>query len=117
MSMTGKGWLAWMVLGSWVAPLALAAALAPGNQPACPEHAPPLCESARASLYEAQSAVAEAAARKALWSTAAAALRDARGAFAQGNYQVALRAAATAIEQARMGIAQSAYPAFPFPSY
>src|SRR5437867_4192039 len=116
--MTGKGWLVSMVSGNWVAPLTLAAALTPGaSWLACPDGAPPLCEMARASLAEAQTAVDAAAARRALWSTAADALREARGAFGQGDYQAARQAAAIAIEQARMGIAQTAYPMFPFPSY
>ena len=116
--MTGKGRLASIVTGCWITPLALAAALTPSaNRLVCPADAPPLCEIARASVAEAESAVAAAATRHALWTTAVEALRDAQGAFVQGDYQGARRAAATAIEQARMGIAQSAYPTFPFPSH
>jgi hypothetical protein len=107
--MTGKSGLVLFISASWVAPVALAGALAPGSDRlACPEDAPPLCGVAQSSLV--------AAARKALWSTAADALRDARGAFVQGDYQKAQRAAGIAIEQARMGIAQTAYPMFSFPS-
>ena len=116
--MTQKGGLVLLVSASWVAPLALAATLTPGgNRLACPQDAPPQCGVARSSLAEAESAVAAAAARRALWSTAAEALRDAQGAFVRGDYQAAQRAAGTAIEEARMGIAQTAYPKFPFPSY
>jgi hypothetical protein len=107
--MTRKSGLVLFVSASWVVPVALAGALAP-------QDAPPLCGVAQSSLAQAESAVAAAAARKALWSTAADALRDARGAFVQGDYQKAQRAAGIAIEQARMGIAQTAYPMFPFPS-
>ena len=115
--MTGKGWLPSIVMGSWIAPFALATALtSAANRLPCPADAPPPCEAARASLAEADSALAAAAARRALWTTAAEALRDAQSAFAQGDYQGAQRAATTAIEQARMGIAQSAYPTFLFPS-
>ena len=116
--MTGKAGLVFLVSASWAASLALAATLTPGSdQLACPRDAPPLCGVARSSLAEADSAAAAAAARRALWSTAADALRDAKAAFVRGDYQVAQRAAQTAIEQARMGIAQTAYPMFPFPSY
>ena len=116
--MTCKGTLVLLFSVSWVAPLALAAAVTPGgDQPACPEDAPPLCGIARASLAEAESAVEMAAARGALWSTAAEALRDAQGAFVHGDYQAAQHAAGTAIQQARLGIAQTAYPMFPFPSH
>ncbi len=116
--MTEKGGLVLFVSATWITPLALAAALTPaGDRFACPQDAPPLCSAARSSLAEAESAVTAAAARRALWSTAAEALRDAQGAFVQGDYPAAQRAAVTAIEQARMGIAQTAYPMFPFPSY
>jgi len=116
--MTWKGGLALLIFASWVAPLAPAAAVTPGgDRLACPENAPPLCRIARTTLAEAESAVEAAAARRALWTTAAEALRDAQGAFLQGDYPAAQRAAGTAIEQARMGIAQSAYPMFSFPSH
>ena len=116
--MNGKGRFVWIVTGCWITPLALAAALTPsGNRLVCPVDAPSLCEVARTSVAEAESAVAAAATRRALWTTAADALRDAQGLFVQGDYQGARRSAATAIEQARMGIAQSADPTFPFPSY
>jgi hypothetical protein len=117
--MTSKGGLVLLIFTSWVvAPLALTAAVTPrGDQLACPEDAPPLCGIARATLAEAESAVEAAAARRALWSTAAEALRDARGAFVQGDYQAAQHAAGTAIRQARLGIAQTRYPMFPFPNH
>jgi hypothetical protein len=116
--MTWKGGLVLLVSASWLAPVALAAALAPGgDRLACPQGAPPSCGVAQSSLAEAESAVAAAAGRKALWSTAAEALREAQGAFVQGDYEAAQRAAGTAIEQARMGVAQTAYPMFPFPSH
>lgn len=116
--MTWKGGLVLLVFASWVGPLALAAAVTPGgDRLACPEDAPPLCAIARATLAEAESAVEAAAARRALWSTAAEALRDAQGAFVQGDYQAAQHAAGTAIQQARLGIAQTRYPMFPFPSH
>jgi hypothetical protein len=115
--MSGKGGLVLLVSG-WVTPLALAAALTPqGSRFACPEGAPPLCESAQANLAEAESAVEAAAARRSLWTTATEALRDAQGAFARGDYATAQRAAGLAIQQARLGVAQSAYPRFPFPSH
>jgi hypothetical protein len=116
--MTGKGRLAWVIAGCWITSLALAATLTPpGNRLVCPADAPPLCEIARARVAEAESAVAAAATRRALWTTAMEAFRDAQSAFVQGDYQGARRAAAAAIEQARMGMAQGAYPTFPFPSH
>ena len=116
--MTGKSGLILLVLASWIAPLAPAAPLTPGgDRLACSVSAPPACQIAQSSLVAAEAAVKAATARKALWSTAAEALRDAEGAFAQGDYQAAQRAADTAIEQAQLGIAQTAYPMFPFPSY
>jgi hypothetical protein len=100
------------------APLALAAGLAPaGDVLACPQDAPPRCEASRSSLLQAQSAVQAAAARRALWTTAADALHEAQGAFLQGDYEGAQRAADIAIQQSRLGIAQSGYPMFPFPSH
>ncbi len=100
------------------APLALAAGLAPADDGfACPKDAPPRCEPARSGLVQAQSAVQAAAARKALWTTAADALHEAQGAFLHGDYESAQRAADIAIQHARLGIAQSAYPMFPFPSH
>jgi hypothetical protein len=115
--MTWKGALVLLIFANWVAPLAPAAAGTPGgDRLACPEDAPPLCGIARATLAEAESAVESAAARRVLWSTAAEALRDARAAFVQGDYQAA-HAAGTAIQQARLGIAQTRYPMFPFPSH
>jgi hypothetical protein len=116
--MTGKSGLILLVLASWIGPLAPAAPLTPGGDRfACSVSAPPACQIAQSSLVEAEAAVQTATARKALWSTAAEALRDAEGAFAQGDYQAAQRAADTAIQQAQLGIAQTAYPMFPFPRY
>jgi hypothetical protein len=105
-----------LVMAGFSALLALTAALASTNDEfVCPKDAPSLCESARVSLAKARSAVQSAADRRALWTTAAEALRDAQGAFLHGDYPGAQRAADTAIRQARLGIAQGAYPAFPFP--
>src|SRR6202008_3344196 len=70
-SMTRKGGPVLFVSASWVAPIALAGAFDPGSDRlACPQDAPPLCAVAQSSLAQAESAVAAAAARKALWSTA-----------------------------------------------
>ncbi len=116
--MAWKDRLVLLVTVSWVASTTLAAPLTSGSdRRACPQDAPPLCGVAQSSLSEAETVVAAAAARRALWTTAADALRDAQGAFVQGDYEAARRAAGIAIEQARMGIAQTAYPMFPFPSY
>jgi len=107
--------LALIALG---APMTLGWRLAPaGDEAACPKDAPPRCEPARSRLAQAQSAVQEAAERRALWTTASDALHQAQGAFVRGDYDSAQRSADFAIEQARLGIAQRAYPMFPFPSH
>jgi hypothetical protein len=100
------------------APLALGYGMALASDSfACPKDAPPRCESARSSLKEAQSAVEAAASARALWTTAVEALREAQGAFLRGDYEGAQGAADIAAQQARLGIAQSAYPILPFPSH
>ena len=86
------------------------------DQIACPDRAPPACEAARLALRDAQSAVQAATARKALWTTAADALTEAQAAFLKGDYAAANRAAHSAVEQARLGVAQTQYPMFPLPS-
>ncbi|HTS52641.1 MAG TPA: hypothetical protein VMH26_05150 [Burkholderiales bacterium] len=86
------------------------------DAPACPDGAPPACEAARLALADAQSEVQAAAARKALWTTAADALNEAQARFLKGDYAAANRAAHTAIEHSRLGIAQIQYPRFPLPS-
>jgi len=97
--------------------MALALASAPSDDGlVCAKDAPPACESARSRLAEAQSVVQAAAARGALWTTALEALQEARGAFVERDYGGAQRAAQTAAELARLGIAQTAYPLFQFPS-
>jgi len=116
--MNGRNMAAALALFTLSVPWALGCGLALADDAfACPKEAPPQCESARSSLTEAQSAVQAAAARRALWTTAADALDEAQSAFLRGNYEVARRAAEIAMEQARLGIAQSDYPMFPFPSH
>jgi len=117
MTMTGKSKLIRVISASWLAPLALVATVTSGgDRAACSASAPPSCQTARAQLVAAESAVETATARRALWSTAVEALHDAEAAFAQGDYRAAQRAAAAATEQAQLGIAQTAYPMFGFPS-
>jgi hypothetical protein len=110
--------LVYLVFAALCAPMVLAQAFAPTDDGfVCTKDAPPACEIARSSLIEAQSAVRVATAREALWTTAAEALQEARSAFLQRDYGVAQRAAGTAVEQARLGIAQTAYPPFQFPGH
>lgn len=97
-------------LAGWVSLPALA-----GDTPACSQAAPPACERARGALAEAEAAVQAAAAKRALWTTAEDAVREARRAFAAGDYDKAARAAGTAVEQARLGIEQTHYPTLQFP--
>jgi hypothetical protein len=73
------------------------------------------CDTARAALIAAESAVQEALREKALWTTAQSALVEARVAFARADYDAAVRAAVTAEELAKLGIAQTRDPPFPEP--
>jgi hypothetical protein len=66
-------------------------------------------------LAEAEAAVKAAAAKRALWTTAEDALREARSALAVGECERAARAAGVAAEQARLGIEQTRYPMLQFP--
>ena len=96
--------------------------LSPAARPAPPEVAPcaepiiPACDTARVQVANAQAEVQAAAERRALWTTAANALREAQAAFTRGDYAAASRAAQLAIDQARLGIAQTQYPLFPPPN-
>lgn len=65
---------------------------------------------ARAAVSAAETAVAQAAAGNALWTSAEEALRRARGALEAGDPAAATRWAETASEQARLGLAQKQYP-------
>jgi hypothetical protein len=104
-------------LAACMSPLGPAVAMASrGDAMVCPDLAPRACEAARLALTDAQSEVHAATARKALWTTAADALEEAQAAFLRGDYAAANRAARTAVEQARLGIAQTQYPMFPLPS-
>jgi hypothetical protein len=94
--------------------LSWCAALVFASEPAsCGEQ--PKCESARRALIAAESAVEEAIAKQALWTTARSALAEARAAFAQGHYEIAAQAAARAEELGKLGIAQTREPPFPQP--
>lgn len=96
--------------------LGLTAVAFGGETAACPEPVAPACDSARLELARAQSEVQAAADHKALWTTAARALKTAQEAFARGDYAGATRAAQTAVDQARLGITQTQYPLFPPPN-
>jgi len=79
----------------------------------CPESSLEQCKTAERALQEAELAVRAAASKKALWTTADDALKQAKAAFTRADYAAAAAAAAEATEQARLGIAQSTYPPFP----
>ena len=81
----------------------------------CPSDAPTACEPARKALAEAEAALQAAAAKRALWTTAEEAIREARAAFAAREYERAARAADAAAEQARLSIEQTRYPMFQLP--
>ena len=67
---------------------------------------------ARQALGAAESAVAEAAARRALWTVAQEALERARAAYADAAYQRAEREAKAARTFAELGIRQLRYPPY-----
>ena len=83
--------------------------------PACTGEKRPACEAARTAFVAAKAAVKEAAHREALWTTAQSALQDAEAAFASGDYDAAARAAESAEQLARLGIAQTRYAPIPAP--
>lgn len=70
----------------------------------------PCPAAATQQLLQAEAAVAEAAKLGALWTTAREALDAARRAYAEGDFASALKYSTTAVEQARLGIAQLGFP-------
>jgi hypothetical protein len=101
--------------GIFVALSCIAWAAHAAEPPACTGEKRLACEAARAALVAAEAAVAEAARREALWTTAQSALQDAEAAFAGGDYDAVARAAESAEQLARLGIAQTRYPPLPAP--
>lgn len=71
-------------------------------------------QQATLALQQAEQALQVAEARSALWTTAVDALNAARSAYAKEDFAAAARFARTAIEQARLGIAQLEYPPLRF---
>lgn len=67
---------------------------------------------ARQAVAEARAAVQSAARKRALWTTAADALREAEAALKRNDAAAAEQHARYAAEQARLGIAQLDYPHF-----
>ena len=65
-----------------------------------------------AAVAAARSAVEAAAQKRALWTTAQEALKQAEEALARHDYATAERFARLAAEQARLGIGQLEYPHF-----
>ena len=101
--------------GIFVALSCFAWAAHAGQPPACPGDQKPACEVARSALVTAEAAVQEAARLEALWTSAQSAMHEAEVAFAGGDYGAAARAAESAEQLARLGIAQTRYPPFPGP--
>lgn len=71
-------------------------------------------QAAAEALTQAEQAVREAEEKRALWTTAAEALKSARAAHAKADFAEARRLANIAIEQSRLGIAQLQYPPLRF---
>lgn len=67
---------------------------------------------AAARVEMAFSAIDRAASQKALWIPAQEAADSARAAFEQGDYELAIAHARTAIELAELGIRQTGYPPY-----
>jgi hypothetical protein len=65
---------------------------------------------AQAALSAAQAAVKDAKAKNALWTTAAAALKDAEAAAAKGDSDTVIEEARLASDHAKKGLAQLNYP-------
>jgi hypothetical protein len=70
----------------------------------------PDAQQAQEALQRAEQAVQRAREQRSLWTTAQAALEQARSAAVRGDYAEAVRAARFATEQAELGVAQRAYP-------
>lgn len=71
---------------------------------------PSLTDEAKAALAKAQADVKEAKAKKALWSTAADALKKAESAAAELDSQAVIKHAKTASDHVKMGMEQTKYP-------
>lgn len=69
-------------------------------------------QQARAAVAAAKDAVEAAAQKRALWTSAQDALKQAEEALAQQDYTAAERLAQFAAEQAKLGIEQLGYPHF-----
>ncbi len=72
----------------------------------------PDASSAEVAITEAAAAVEQASIRRALWTTAEAALRRARLALQEGNVMKAIEEARVAQKHSELGIAQKDYPLF-----
>lgn len=71
---------------------------------------PALSDEAKNALAKAEADVKEAKAKKALWTTADAALKKAQEAATKGDSAATLKFAKTASDQARLGLEQMNYP-------
>ena len=72
----------------------------------------PDASNAEVAIAEAAAAVEQASIRRALWTTAEAALRRARLALQEGNVMKAIEEARVAQKHSELGIAQKDYPLF-----
>jgi hypothetical protein len=82
---------------------------------ASPPATSPIRAQALTAVQQAEQAVEAAAARRALWTTARDALRDAHAALERGEFGAAERLAHYATEQAELGIKQLDYRHFSLP--
>ncbi len=78
--------------------------------PATDAAKPMISDEARQALGKAEADVKEAKAKKALWTTAVAALKKAREAAAKGDSSATLKLSKTASDQAHLGMEQLNYP-------
>jgi hypothetical protein len=88
-----------------------AGAVCPSGASAQQEAASP-AEQAQVAVSRAEQAVASAASKGALWTSAREALAGAKAAMARGDYLYAVERSRFAEEQAELGIAQLGYPRF-----
>jgi murein lipoprotein len=86
------------------------AAVKPAEPKPAQAPAAELSADARQALAQAEADVKEAQAKGALWTTAQDALKKAREAATKNDSEAVIKAARTASEQARLGIAQTRYP-------
>jgi hypothetical protein len=73
---------------------------------------PPTPDAVASAIAGAETAIKQANAERALWTSAEDAMRKARRALQEGNAAMAVEQAHLARKQAELGIAQKSYPLF-----